>query len=132
MKSGKLAAEEAEKASVEKERAMQTLPGSSSFHMSARTDSQASKAFGRVANLRRKMNSVGLNKNLSTTSTGLPEQDEERNLRTAINAVRRGLDYKKKELQLQTFGLPEPEDGNYQTGSELSENPSAVSFQKGV
>ena len=73
MKSGKLAAEEAEKASVEKERAMQTLPGSSSFHMSARTDSQASKAFGRVANLRRKMNSVGLNKNLSTTSTGLPE-----------------------------------------------------------
>ena len=38
------------------------------------------------------------NKNSSTVLTGFPEGDETRTLRTAISAVRRGLDYKKKEL----------------------------------
>ncbi len=125
---------EAERANQDKEKTIQSL-NSSGLHLSARTESHhASKVFNpRVKHLRRQMQkSVGLNKNLSTTSTGLPEQEEQRNLRTAISAVRRGLDYKKKEIQMHSFGLTQEEPPHFPLNCELSETPSAASFQRGV
>ena len=49
------------------------------------------------------------------------DEEDERNLRTAISAVRRGLDYKKKEIQMQSFGVhPEEHEVHFPITSDLS------------